>query len=186
MFPASRAALALVLAVAAVGCNEDPFAPDLAPQGEVRFTYSGERTGEFVGAGRLNRRSPGAGTWAVGEQQTVSGTQLLAVISQQRHPELKLDYLLLEWTGAQVGSVTCDATTASCPFDAVFIVKADQFSNVSEAAYANPTGTMTITGLNADRAMGTFTLTLLRESSGTPPASIQVSGSFDVPLNVMD
>ena len=187
MFPTSRAVLALALALAAGGCNEDPFAPDLAPQGEARFTYSGERTGEFVGAGRLNRRNPNAGTWAVGEQQTVGGTQVLAVLSQQGQPDLKVDFLLIEWAGAQVGSATCDASnTASCPFDAVFIVKADRFSEVSEAVYTNPTGTLTVTGLSADRAVGTFSLTMLREDSGDPPTSIQVSGSFDVPLNVMD
>jgi hypothetical protein len=186
MFPTSRAALALALALAAGGCGEDPFAPDLAPEGEAQFTYSGERTGEFVGTGRMNRRNPNAGTWAVGEQQTVGGTQLLAVVSQQRQPELKVDYLLIEWVGAQVGSVTCSASTASCPFDAVFIIRADRFSNASEAAYTRPTGTLTVTELGSDRAAGTFSLTLLREGSGEPPTSIQVSGSFDVPLNVMD
>lgn len=186
MFPTSRAVLALALALTAGGCGEDPFAPDLGPQGEARFTYSGERTGEFVGAGRVNRRNPDAGSWAVGERQTLGGTEFFAVISQQGLPELKVDYLLIEWAGAQVGSVTCDASTASCPFDVVYIVKADRFSNVSEAAYTNPTGTLTVTELGSDRAAGTFSVTLLREGSGVPPTSIQVSGSFDVPINVMD
>lgn len=186
MFPTSRAALALALALAAGACSEDPFAPDLAPEGEARFTYSGGRTGEFVGAGRLNRRNPNAGTWAIGEQQTVGGTQVFAVISQQGHPELKVDYLLIEWAGAQVGSVTCDANTVACPFDGVFIVKADRFTDVSEAAYTNPTGTLTVTELGSDRAVGTFSLTMMREGSVDPLTSIQVSGSFDVPLNVMD
>ncbi|HEV3050441.1 MAG TPA: hypothetical protein VGX50_09045, partial [Longimicrobium sp.] len=151
MFPTSRATLALAFALTAGGCGEDPFAPDLAPEGEARFTYSGERTGEFVGAGRLNRRNPNAGTWAVGEHQTVGGTQVLAVISQQGQPELKVDYLLIEWAGAQAGSVTCNASTVSCPFDGVFIVKADRFSNVSEATYTNPTGTLTVTELGSNR-----------------------------------
>jgi hypothetical protein len=187
MYRNSRAVLSLALALAAGGCSDDPFAPDLAPEGEARFTYSGERTGEFLGSGRLNRRNPNAGSWAVGEQQTVGGTQVLAVISQQGQPELKVDYLLIEWAGAQVGSVTCDAdNTASCPFDAVFIVRADRFSSESEAIYTNPTGTLTVTGLSPDRAVGTFSLSILREGTVDPLTSIQVSGSFDVPLNVMD
>lgn len=186
MFPTRRAALALALVAALGACSDDPFAPDLAPEGEARFTYSGERTGEFVGAGRLNRRNPNAGTWAVGEQQVVAGTQILAVISQQRQPELKVDYLLIEWAGAQVGSVTCEAAATSCAFTAIFIVKADRLTNVSEAAYARARGTVTVTELRPGRAVGTFNLTLLRENSGDPPSSIQVSGNFDVPLNVMN
>jgi hypothetical protein len=187
MFPSSRAVLALALALVAGGCSDDPFAPDLAPEGEARFTYNGERTGEFLASGRLNRRNPNAGSWAVGEQQVLGGTPILAVISQQGQPDLKVDYLLLEWAGAQVGSVTCDAdNTASCPFDAVFIVKADRFSSVSEAIYTSPTGTLTVTALTPDRAVGTFSLTILREGAIDPLNSIHVSGSFDVPLNVMD
>ena len=186
MFPTRRAALALAFAVALGACSDDPFAPDLAPEGEARFTYSGDRTGEFVGEGRLNRRNPNAGTWAVGERQTLGGTQILAVISQQRQPDLKVDYLLIEWAGAQLGSVTCELTATTCPFTAIFILKSDRLTNANEAAYARARGTVTVTELTDNRAAGTFNLTLLRENSGDPPSSIQVSGNFDVPLNVMD
>ena len=188
MFPTRRAALALALAAVALGaCSDDPFAPDLAPEGDARFTYTGERSGEFVAEGRLNRRAPNAGTWAVGERQAgTGGSQILAIFGQQRQPELKVDYLFLEWAGAQVGSVTCAAGAATCPFTAIFLYRTDRLTEVAEARYARARGTVTITEFTENRAVGTFALTLLREGSGDPPTSIQVNGSFDVPLNVMD
>ena len=186
MYRTPRAALALALAATLAGCGDDPFAPDLAPQGEARFTYTGERSGQFEGSGRLNRRNPNAGAWGIGELQDFEDTQILGVFAQERRPDLLIDGLIIEWEGAQIGSVTCDATTVECPFSAVFVVGTDRFSGTSEAQYARARGTLTVTQLTDDRAVGTFSLTLLRQVSGDQPPTIQGSGTFDVPLNVLD
>ena len=186
-----RAVLALAAAVSLAACTEDPFAPDLAPQGEARFTYTGELSGEFVASGRLNRRNPNAGAWAAGELQDFEDSQILGVFGQVRRPDLKIDGFILEWEGAKVGTVTCAPPTPTtpapeCPFSAVFAVGTERFTGTAEAQYSRATGTMTVTELTEDRARGTFNLTLLRQVTGEEPPSIQASGSFDVPLNVID
>jgi hypothetical protein len=186
MYRTRRAALALALAATLAGCGEDPFAPDLAPQGEARFTYTGAINGSFEGSGRLNRRNPNAGAWAIGELQDFEDTQILGVFAQEKREDLAIDGLILEWEGAQVGSATCDATTVDCPFSAVFVVGSNRFTGEAEATYARARGTLTLTSLTDSRAVGTFSLTLLSQVPGETPPTIQASGSFDVPLNVMD
>jgi hypothetical protein len=187
MYRTRRAALALALSAAFAGCTDDPFAPDLAPQGDATFTYSGAISGSFEGSGRLNRRNPNAGAWAVGELQDFEDTQILGVFAQERREDLLIDGLILEWEGAQVGSVTCDQATVTCPFSAVFVLGTDRFSGTSEAQYSKPFGTLTVTTLTDSRAQGTFSFSLRASATGTAePPVIQVSGSFDVPLNVLD
>lgn len=185
MFKTRRAALALAFAVALGGCGEDdPFQPDLAPEGEVRFTYSGNRTGELVGSGRLNRRNPNSGAWAVGELQNVQGTRILGIFGQQQRADQKIDGVIMEWLGVQVGSVTCTAQMEDCPFTAIFSVGTDRFSGASETSYNRSYGTVTVTSLTEDRAVGTFNLTMRRRGPEDEPPTIQAIGSFDVPLNV--
>jgi hypothetical protein len=186
MFPIRRAVLALAVAATLGACEDDPFAPDLAPQGEARFTYSGHQSGEFVGSGRLNRRNPNAGAWAVGEVQEVQGQAILGVFSQQRRADDKIDGLIIEWVGAQVGSVTCEPDAEECAFAAIFSVGTDRFTGGTEATYTRTSGTVTVTELTGDRARGTFNITLQRRSPEDEPPSIQANGSFDVPLNVTD
>lgn len=182
-----RATLALALSAAFAGCGEDPFAPDLAPQGEATFTYSGAISGSFEGSGRLNRRNPNAGAWAVGELQDFEDTQILGVFAQERREDLRIDGLILEWEGAQVGSVTCDQTTVTCPYSAIFVLGTERFSGTVEATYSQPYGTLTVTTLTDDRAQGTFSFSMRGQVAGTAePPVIQVSGSFDVPLNVLN
>ena len=186
MLPTSRAALALVLAAVLAGCAEDPFAPDLAPQGEARFTYTGDRTGEFAGSGRMNRRNPNAGAWAIGQLEEFEDQPILGIFGQQRRADLKIDGLLIEWEGAQVGTVTCADLTVVCPFTVIFVVGTQTFSDEVEAAYSNPQGSLTVTELTDDRARGTFSFTLRRQGATAEPPTIQATGSFDVPLNVQD
>lgn len=186
MYRTRRAALALALAATLAGCGEDPFAPDLAPQGDAIFTYTGAISGQFEGSGRLNRRNPNAGAWAVGELQDFEDSRILGVFAQQRRDDLKIDGLIIEWEGVQVGSVTCDASTNPCPFSVVFVVGSERFTGNVEATYARPRGTLTVTSITSNRAVGTFSLTLLAQVSGENPPSIQASGTFDVPLNVLD
>lgn len=189
MLRSGRAAAALaVLAAAAAtlaACTEDPFAPDLAPHGEARFTFSGDTAGEFVAAGRLNRRNPNAGTWAVGEARGGSGQQVLGVFAQRSRDSGVIDGFILEWAGAQVGSATCDAATQTCPFGAYVVLGRQAASGTFAREYAGVRGTVTLTGLSADRARGTFTFTLLHQGGAAEPPSLEITGSFDVPLNVL-
>lgn len=180
-----RAALAFA-AVAAVtalgGCLEDPLAPDLAPEGEARFTYSGELAGEFVAVGRLNRRNPNLGTWAIGDVQGPAGTRVLGVFGQQRRDDGLVSAMLLEWLNPAVGTVTCDETTAQCPFAMDVILGAQGAGGTSEGRYGDATGTVTLTQLTGSRAVGSFSLTLLRQDGGEEPPTLQVTGTFDVSL----
>ena len=180
VFPIRRAALALAAAVLA-GCGDGPAGPDLAPQGEARFTYTGERSGEFAGSGQLNRRSPNSGSWAVGELQE-GGRPVFGLFAQQRRADEKTDGLVIQWQGARVGSATCDANTESCPFNVMFMVGRQNATGQIDATYSRATGTLTVTELTAERARGTFAFTLLRQLTVDDPPSIQATGSFDVPI----
>jgi hypothetical protein len=184
MFRIQRAALTLAAVVALAGCSENPFEPDLAPEGEARFSYSGDLTGEFVAVGRLNRNNENAGTWAIGEVQGPAESRILGVFAQQRSATV-VNALALEWRGAKVGSVTCDKTTVNCPFLVDVIIGHEIRTGVTEGAYQGSVGTITVTALTEDRAAGTFTVTLPdAESSAAEPPTIQVSGSFDVSLEL--
>ncbi|HEX5872327.1 MAG TPA: hypothetical protein VFY65_17985 [Longimicrobium sp.] len=183
MFSTRRAALTLAALVALAGCSDDPFKPDLAPEGEARFTYSGDLSGEFLAVGRMNRRNPNAGTWAVGDVEMVGTDRVLGVFGQQRETTL-VSGIVLEWRGAQVGSVTCDETTVNCPFVVNVLLGFQNTTGQSEGAYEGDVGTITVTELTDDRAAGTFTLTL-PEDVAAPPVDgpkLQVTGSFDVSL----
>ncbi len=183
MLPKRRAALTLAVLAALAGC-EDPYAPDLAPRGEARFTFTGEASGEFLADGRMNRRNPNAGTWALGELQTSQGGQVLGVFAQQRRDDNLWNAFLLEWGGAKVGSVTCPVgSTEQCPMGAVLVLGTQPISSSVEAEYGHARGTITVTELNEDRAVGTFSLTLYRLGVAENPPSVQLTGSFDVPVN---
>ena len=178
-----RAALTLAVLAALAGC-EDPYAPSLTPRGEARFTYTGEVSGEFLADGRLNRRNPNAGTWAVGEVTTQDGQQVLGVFAQERRDDNLWNGFLLEWGGAQVGTVTCPVgSTEQCPIAAVLIMGMQPLSDDVEAEYGFARGTVTVTELNDDRAAGTFSLTLYRVGVTENPPSVQLDGSFDVSVN---
>lgn len=184
MFRIQRAALTLAAMVALAGCNENPFEPDLAPEGEASFSYTGDLTGEFTAVGQLNRRNPNAGTWAIGDVDGEGESRILGVFAQQRAFAV-LSGLVLEWRGAEVGSVTCDETTVSCPFVASVLIGFQTATGRSDGSYAGSVGTITVTSLTEDRAAGTFTLTLPSdESSAEEPPTIQVTGSFDVSLEL--
>jgi hypothetical protein len=179
-----RAALSLAAVVALAGCNENPFEPDLAPEGEASFSYTGDLTGEFSAVGRLNRRNPNAGTWAIGDIQGPAESRILGVFAQQRSATV-LNGLVLEWRGAQVGSVTCDATTVNCPFIVSVLIGFQNATGNAEGSYEGQVGTITVTSLTEERAAGTFSLTLPSdESSAADPPTIQVTGSFDVSLEL--
>jgi hypothetical protein len=183
MVPKQRAALTLAVLAALAGC-EDPYAPDLAPRGEARFAYTGEISGEFLADGRMNRRNPNAGTWALGELVNDQGGQVLGVFAQQRREDNLWNAFLLEWGGAQVGSVTCPVgSTEPCPIAAVLVLGTHPISEDVEAEYGFARGTVTVTTLTERRAVGTFTLTLYRVGVAENPPSVQLTGSFDVPLN---
>lgn len=183
MFAIKRAALALAAVLALAGCEEDPFKPDLAPEGAVRFSYSGDLTGQFEAVGRLNRRNPNAGTWAVGEMQGAQQNGILGVFAQQREGTL-VSGLVLEWRAAQVGTITCDATTVNCPFVVNVLIDFQNTTGVSEGTYEGSVGSITVTELTDDRAVGTFTLTLPRDITAPTPETpaLQVTGTFDVSL----
>lgn len=185
MVSTKRAALTLAALVALAGCSEDPFEPDLAPEGEARFTYSGDLSGEFVAVGRMNRRNPNAGTWAVGDVETVGTDRVLGVFAQQRETTL-VSGIVLEWRGAKVGSVTCDETTVNCPFVVNVLLGFQNTTGQSEGAYEGNVGTITVTELTDDRAVGTFTLTLPEDVAAPPEdgPTLQVAGSFDVSLDL--
>lgn len=184
MFRIQRAVVHLAAVVALAGCSENPFEPDLAPEGEARFSYSDDLAGEFAAVGRLNRRNPNAGTWAVGDIQGPAESRILGVFAQQRSGTV-INTLVLEWRGAKVGSVTCDATTVSCPFLVSVIIGLQTTTGASEGSYEGQVGTITVTSLTEDRAAGTFTVTLPdNESSAPEPPTLQVTGSFDVSLKL--
>jgi hypothetical protein len=183
MFPIQRAALALAAGLALAGCSDDPFAPDLAPEGEARFAYTGDLTGEFVAAGRMNRRNPNAGTWAIGQVEGPATSRILGVFAQQRSG-LVVSGIVLEWRGAQVGSVTCTAETVDCPFVVDVLIDYQTSTGVSAGSYEGDVGTITVTSLTEDRAVGTFSLTLPRDVTSDDPPSIQATGSFDVSLEL--
>ena len=155
MFRIQRAALTLAAMVALAGCSENPFEPDLAPEGEARFSYSGDLTGEFEAVGQLNRRNPNAGTWAIGDIQGTMGSRILGVFAQQRSA-MVINSVVLEWRGAQVGSVTCTATTVNCPFLVSVIIGLQNTTGAAEGAYEGSVGTLTVTTLTDDRAAGTI------------------------------
>lgn len=184
MIPNKRAVLTLAVLAALAGC-EDPYAPDLAPRGEARFTFTGEVSGEFVADGRMNRRNPNAGTWALGELQTApAGQQVLGVFAQQRREDNLWNAFILEWDGAQAGSVTCAVgSTDPCPIAAVLVMGTQPISEEVEGEYGRVRGSVTVTELNEDRAVGTFSLTLYRLGVAENPPSVQLIGSFDVPVN---
>lgn len=184
MFRIQRAALALAAVVALAGCNENPFEPDLAPEGEASFSYSGDLTGEFAAVGQLNRRNPNAGTWAIGDIQGQGDSRILGVFAQQRSAAV-INSLVLEWRGAKVGSITCDDTTVNCQFLVSVIIGLQNTTGVAEGAYEGSVGTLTVTTLTDDRAAGTFSVTLAdAQSSAAEPPTIQVSGTFDVSLEL--
>lgn len=184
MFRIQRAVLSMAALVALAGCSENPFEPDLAPEGEARFSYSGDLTGEFAAVGQLNRRNPNAGTWAIGEMQGSGDSRILGVFAQQR-TATEVNGLVLEWRGAQVGSVTCDETTENCPFVASVLLGFQNATGASAGSYQGQVGTITVTSLTEERAAGTFTLTLPSDESSAPdPPTLQVSGSFDVSLEL--
>jgi hypothetical protein len=184
MFRIQRAALTLAAVVALAGCSENPFEPDLAPEGEARFSYTGDMTGEFAAVGQLNRRNPNAGTWAIGDIQGPAESRVLGIFAQQRSATV-INSLVVEWRGAQVGTVTCTATTVNCPFLVSVIIGLENRTGAAEGAYEGSVGTVTVTALTDDRAAGTFTVTLPdAESSAPEPPTIQVSGSFDVSLEL--
>ncbi|HEX2081235.1 MAG TPA: hypothetical protein VHG08_26260 [Longimicrobium sp.] len=184
MVPKRRAALTLAALAVLAGC-EDPYAPDLAPRGEARFTYTGEVSGEFVADGRMNRRNPNAGTWALGELVSDRGGQVLGVFAQQRREDNLWNAFILEWGGVQVGSVTCAVgSTDPCPMGAQLVLGTQPLSEDVEAIYGFARGTVTVTEVNEDRAVGTFSLTLTRVGAiEGEDATIQLNGSFDVPVN---
>jgi hypothetical protein len=185
MLPKRRAALALAVLAALAGCEENPYAPDLAPRGEARFTYTGEVSGDFVADGRMNRRNPNAGTWAIGELQNDQGGQVLGVFAQQRREDNLWNAFLLEWGGVQVGTVTCPVgSTDPCPIAAVFVMGTQPISSQVEAEYGFARGTVTVSQVDEDRAVGTFSLTLRRLGAiEGANATVQLNGSFDVPVN---
>lgn len=184
MFRIQRAALTLAAVVALAGCSDNPFEPDLAPEGEARFSYTGDMTGEFAAVGQLNRRNPNAGTWAIGDIQGTGDSRILGIFAQQRSA-MVINSVVLEWRGAKVGSVTCDETTENCPFLVSIIIGLENATGVAEGAYEGSVGTVTVTTLTDDRAAGTFTVTLPdAESSAAEPPTIEVTGSFDVSLEL--
>lgn len=184
MFRIQRAVLPLAVMAVLAGCNENPFEPDLAPEGEARFSYTGDLTGEFAAVGSLNRRNPNAGTWAIGDIEGPAEARILGVFAQQRSATV-LNGLLLEWRGAKVGSVTCDETTENCPFIASVLIGFQNSTGNAEGSYEGQVGTITVTSLTDDRAAGTFTLTLPSDQSSAPdPPTIEVTGSFDVSLEL--
>jgi hypothetical protein len=63
----------------------------------------------------------------VGELHDFEDTQILGIFAQERREDLLIDGLILEWEGAQVGSVSCDQTTAACPFTAIFVLGTGRF-----------------------------------------------------------
>lgn len=182
MFRIQRAVLTLAAMVALAGC-EDPFEPDLAPEGETRFSYSGARTGQFEAVGRMNRRNPNAGTWALGELQGTANERILGVFAQQRSGTI-ISGIALEWRGAHVGTVTCTAETTGCPFLAEVQINYEVTTGRSEGLYRGNVGTVTVTELTEDRAVGTFSITIPERVTAPTPETpkIQASGSFDVAL----
>ncbi|HEU0298638.1 MAG TPA: hypothetical protein VFR37_04270 [Longimicrobium sp.] len=184
MLAKKRAALVLAMVAALGGC-EEPYAPDLAPRGEARFTMAGDTSGEFLADGRMNRRNPNAGTWAIGELVDDQGGQVLGVFAQQRREDNLWNAFILEWAGVQVGSVTCPVgSTAPCPIAAVLVLGTQPSSQDVEAEYGFARGTVTVTEVNEDRAVGTFSLTLSRLGATEDPVpTVQLNGSFNVPVN---
>ncbi|HEX6371786.1 MAG TPA: hypothetical protein VF006_22885 [Longimicrobium sp.] len=185
MFRIQRAALTLAAVVALAGCGDDPFAPDLAPEGVARFSYTGDLTGEFEAVGRMNRRNPNAGTWAIGQLEGTAENRILGVFAQEREGTL-VSGIVLEWRGAHIGTVTCDETTVNCPFVVNVLIGFQNTTGVSEGAYEGEIGTITVTALSEDRAVGTFTLDLPEDVAARPDdgPTLQVSGSFDVSLEL--
>lgn len=183
MFRIQRAVLTLAAVAALAGCSDDPFAPDLAPEGETRFSYSGDLTGQFEAVGRMNRRNPNAGTWALGELQGTANERILGVFAQQRAGTI-VSGIALEWRGAHVGTVTCTAETASCPFLAEVQISYDVTTGRSEGLYRGNVGSVTVTELTDDRAVGTFTINIPERVTAVTPETprLQATGSFDVAL----
>ncbi|HEU4885485.1 MAG TPA: hypothetical protein VFT45_24780, partial [Longimicrobium sp.] len=137
--------------------------------------------GQFDAFGRLDRRNPRVGSWAVGDVQGTKDGPVLIVDAREERQDGRVNGLLLGVRRPQVGTVTCELPS-ECSF--VMNVILGQTSAVieQEGVYFLEKGSLTISRLTDERAAGDFSLTLLRTGSDPARPSIQIVGAFDVPL----
>jgi hypothetical protein len=177
-----RLALAALATVAALGgCSDDPTGPDLTPEGDVHFGYMGDLSGQFEAVGRLDRRNPGVGTWAVGDVQDTKDGPELIVDARQERQDGRVNGLLLGGRLPQVGTVTCEVSW-ECPFSVTVILGQTAAVIEEEGIYRLEKGSLTISGVTDERAAGDFSLTLVRNGNDPVRRYIQIVGAFDVPL----
>lgn len=181
MLSSIRITLAAVAALMALGACSEPSGPNLTPEGEVHFGYSGDLPGQFEAFGRLDRRNPGVGSWAVGDVQGTGAGAVLIVDARQERQDGRVNGLLLGVRRPEVGTVTCEVSV-QCPLSLTVILGQTSAVIEQEGIYLLEKGSVTISRLTDERAAGHFSLTLRRSGNDPVPRYLQIVGAFDVPL----
>jgi hypothetical protein len=173
------AGLGAVLALAACESTTEP----VQATGDVRFTFSGDTAGSFVAVGAITRSNGQTGTYGAGTVQQAQQGPVLTVVGQRSTQEGTLDGVLVNVRSPAPGTFICAAETETCPVGVVYATNlADSDAAEPGTLFLSASASVTIAEIDSRRVRGTFTATLEEATAGAEPRTIQVTGSFDVPL----
>ncbi|HLL83918.1 MAG TPA: hypothetical protein VK420_14740, partial [Longimicrobium sp.] len=171
---AGTAALALALAACKDSTGSGP-----NPSGDLSFTFTGAKAGEFAASGAFDPDANDLPDYAAAF--VVRGE--LVLIASDRLPSGRSNLFVL-YAPPVTGVTTCTVTTApnACFIRGEFLTGASSDPNQgNEGLFTGEVGTVEVTELANNRVRGTFTITL--RGQGTVASEIEVrTGTFDAPF----
>lgn len=166
------------LALALGACDNDSTGSKENQGGDLSFTYSGARSGQFAASGEFDRNDPNQNEFGVA---VIENRELLLLAADHVQAN-RTDVFIISAPAAQ-GTTTCTPTTqfADCTLRGYFAVGfTDPNDQEPDAQYLGYVGSIQLTELRDNRVRGTFSL-LLEDQNGDNTVQAR-SGSFDLPI----
>jgi hypothetical protein len=168
------AALALALAA----CKDSTGSGD-NPSGDLSFTYTGAKAGQFTASGSFD---PDANDLPDYTAAFVLRGELVVIASDKLASGRSNLFVLYAPPATGTTSCTAATTPTACFIRGDFLTGASSDPNQgNEGLYTGEVGTVEVTELGNNRVRGTFTITL--QGEGTAQGEIEVrTGTFDAPF----
>lgn len=168
------------LALALGACNNDSTGSDDDEDlvGDVSFTYSGARSGQFVASGEFDRNDTNQNEFGA----AIIEDGEIVILAADGVAANRTDVFIIS-APASTGTTSCSATSdpAGCALLGYFGVGfTDANDPEPDAQYIGYVGSIQVAELTDDRVRGTFSLRL-EDQEGTNTVEAR-SGSFDVPV----
>jgi hypothetical protein len=185
----TRRLLALAtLSLALAACGDGgktpvtPTAKALGP-GELRFKYSGTRTGEFTAAGDPRKGARTSVAYAASHDVPLGETNMVIVAWKDTSDPQYYDDIVLDIDNPKVGTINC-ATMENCPISSGWVGLKQRQGGGSAPDGGHTWATsvqLTITAMTADSVKGSFQMQMAGPVAGATAQLAVTSGEFAVP-----